>query len=235
MNPCSRLRICRSAVAALGALLLLTSSNLLAQVTFTLTGTAWVYQAGLGYTDSQPVTFNFVMGNTPASAQGTGSDNLWMGSSNPSEVVFTSVSLTGLTGTFQQPSPQLTAVEVTSSFPSSRLVLTAQSNPASFGLVAPDGIHQITQIGFGGDLPVAFNFTSGGVDPSNFFAPFYGTYTPSNYNSYVKVLGDINPYSFVINSVTISAASSAVPEPSTYAFLLGLGALGCAACRRFRM
>ena len=80
--------------------------------------------------------------------------------------------------------------------------------------------------GFAAGNYTLFDFSTGSTDATNFDAAHFtfGS-TPSGYTYLLAITG---------NTLQLTATASAIPEPSTYAALLGIGAIGFAAWRRQR-
>lgn len=71
----------------------------------------------------------------------------------------------------------------------------------------------------------------GYINPADYFEDYIGSYAASGS---VSLDDDNGSAFFQFTSVSISTSASAIPEPSTYAALLGFGAMGVVIWRRRR-
>jgi hypothetical protein len=88
-----------------------------------------------------------------------------------------------------------------------------------------DGLLQSVSVGGGNPFIV-----ESGVDNFNFY--YYGLLSTPGYLFGLSAITDESAHSFEPDAAALSV--SAIPEPSTYAALFGIGALGLAAYRRRR-
>jgi len=215
-----------------GLLLLLAApASLSAQVVFTVTATA--NATALGYTASQSVAFTFVLHDfSPAvPAGGPGSTYyLWMDDFLTDPELWTSVSGTGLGGTWSRPNASNTAPfsKILASSPNA-LQLYASHEGGVTGLTVNGVALQSVDMNatYTGLAYPAFNGSSL-PDPTAFFSTLPGTYLAAS-TSTARIYDDLNnSVTFTITGLTISA----IPEPSICAFTAALGALGFVAWRR---
>jgi hypothetical protein len=205
-----------------------------AQVVFSVSGTA--NATGSGFTAGQAVTFNFTLtgaslaGNV-ANSFNAGVSNQWWEDITSDTQMFTSVSGTGLSGTFMR-------ATATSGDPFSyiqtlpnQLTFTDGAESAitnSIGLVA--GGTPVNYI-LAGNLDWGVTFSTPGTygSPSAFFTALSGTHA-LNSGGYADIqLTNGTVINFTMTSLTITS----VPEPSVMALLiLGLPAIGGLAYRR---
>lgn len=216
-----------------------------AQITFTFTATADA--DGRGYTKDQPYTFTFTLGTftnlsdsfsrssfTQYREETTNYDQLWA-----------SVGGSGLGGSFVRPTGDsqdpysllqaiapgnnnaIRLIASTEGYATKTVGLTALSGNSLSGISAylEDAALPAWPMGQGEPTPTT---------PYDYFSVYAGnTYTGFTSGSEDKIwLVGAAPYfsiSFTITSLTIG---SAVPEPSTYAALFGVAALGVAVWRR---
>ncbi len=209
--------------------LLVATLTLSAQVNFTITATA--DSTELGYTLGQTYTFVYTLSGTVADS-GTGNHS--PGASSWDEQLFvhsqlfTAVDGTGMGGDFVRPADPSSYLWVNTAGTLS--VSVAADTGYGTGLTTLGGT-AVQAANFSLQVPAA-NFLAPGffVNPADMFAGSAGTYAITSGAVYVYTAGYLNEVFFTASSLTISAA--AIPEPSTYAALLGLGALGVAAWRR---
>ncbi len=203
------------------------------QVTFTIAGT--VNAAGGGYNASDPLTFTFVMSTASIPVGGFNNPYIYWIRDNTTSL-FSSVSATGLTGTWNgtaNPGGGVTDDEIVVNTATSPSTLAFQSYTSSgdLRLLSPDA----TTVNFIylQDEWTGLSLTNTGIsDPVAYFAARTGTYSPvpGQNNSYMDfTAGSIT---FLPYSLTISAA--AIPEPATDAMLAGLGVLSFVFLRRRR-
>lgn len=219
-----------------GALALLAAAAAHAQITFTITGTAAA--TDYGYTSGQSYTFSFVL-NTAftnnTSSRFDSSSNYWDQELETESDIYTNIYGTGLSGTFV--SPHSADINTPYAYVDTE---SAQSNIILNQGSDTPGVYIGLQTLSGTDLTVITATFNDSIIGSS-AAAYPGTYTPlttywSNYLGTYTISGTLSLYSnggtplesFSITSVTISDAS-AVPEPATYAALLGLVALGLVA------
>lgn len=213
-----------------------------AQLVFTVTGTA-VGTAG-GYNNGQSYTFIYTVGSSvsnPTNSSFTGQANFWGEELSSDHQLYTAVGGSGVVGTFVRPA-------ATSSDPFSQLIansstpalkLLAASDSSSIGLTTPDATPiKLAAVTVTSGVSV-FNPISGGyTEPAAYFSTtnsFLGSYPSAVGNIQLQTAGPGGNGFATIEFFTITGfaiAGVAIPEPSTSAALLGLGALGLAVYRR---
>lgn len=214
------------------------------QVVFTINATPT--SNALGYVTTQSYNFSFTL-NTAADAgfgprnpgSATANSNYtWRQEWNDDAEVWTSVAGDGLAGTWVEPSagvnPNQSAdpfSELIASTSSPALKLFGGADVSNVGLTAAGS--PVKWIWFSANYTgLTFtNITSTLTDPNSYFADFTGDYAASSTTTgWIHASG--GDAFFTINSLSVTASVSAIPEPSTYAAWAGLGALGFAAWRR---
>ena len=219
------------------AVVLLAGSALVApaQVTFNVTATA--DSTGFGYTAGQ--TVHFIFQTTTANISGNAgsgfnaSQNYWVEDFTSSVQLFTSVSGTGLAGTFTRPTASSgDPFSVVAAYPPGysqlTLLASAETGGSSIGLTA--GGYAVTSLR-ADLLDWGQTFTMPGVYTplATYFASYAGTHA-LNPGGYVEFFAAGSPVDFTPTSITISA----VPESSTYALVFGVIGLAAAQCLRRR-
>jgi hypothetical protein len=219
----------------------------LGQVVFTVSGT--VNATGNGFTAGQAVTFTFTLAQT---ASNTGSNSVVLGSPTitgyrwADEVTSDPILWADVTGS--PFSDTYTRPVALADSPWMELQIEAVTNRIRFLAAAPEPDEAYTEsmgLTFGGNnvtyiyaigrfTGLSFDFTSETLpDATTYFSANLGTYSfiegtsPNSAFFYDGASGDIL---FTPTSLTISA----VPEPSTYAAILGALALGLVAWKRRR-
>jgi hypothetical protein len=230
------------------ALLVTLAASATAQITFTYTATA-DYSAA-GYVSATSYTFVFKTASAFPSTAGSSfvsSGSTWTTDNYPAQPnPWVEVSGTGLTGTFAIPSgtDAYAGVKVSSDFDGYLKAIAANYNGTTpIGLQTPDlsDIVWIEATGFGGNLPTwtlsqsyeePFDATTGYFAANSYFGAYTGPWS-MGYDSKVYLYDSAFNYlaEFTVTSISISA-TSAIPEPSTYAGLAGLVALGLVVGRR---
>lgn len=225
----------------------------LGQIVFTVSGT--VNATGNGFTAGQAVTFSFTLAQT---ASNTGSDSRvlltgaqndiingyrWADEVTADPILWADVTGSPFSGTYARP-------VALSASPSMELQLDTTNNRIRFLASAPEPGGAYTEsmgLTFGGNnvtyiyaighyTGLNFDFTSGTLpDATAYFSNYLGTYAYTEIpfftqSSAVYYDGASNDIFFTPTSLTISA----VPEPSTYAAILGALALGLVVSRRRR-
>ena len=233
-----------TAIAAALLLSLAATPVVHAQVTISVTATATT--SGFGYTATNPYTFIFTTGatyaNNPNSTFGPYNQDYREEDTTTDDQLWSSISGTGLGGAYVRPA--LNVEDPTSKLEAAIAGLTyflqlfAVADSTVIGNTTKSGsaINGIYVIADKANLP-SFAFPESHVNPSTYFAAYYGTYTgfSSADSSNADVINlDFNNHGnsmqFNITSITISG----IPEPSTYGALLGVAALGLAEVRRRR-
>lgn len=231
-----------NAIRTLGFLALLGFATIApAQVIFTVTATA--NSTTENYTSGNSYTFIFTMGNfTTLGNSGFSASNQFYQEVNTSDdQLWSSLAGSGLLGSFIRPTGNASdpyswaKASIPPSTPlGNSITLTAATDRIStqhIGVTTLQGtaLSRVEVFVDNGGLP---SFSTGAaVSPAAFFSSYTGTYTGfSGGNDLVELYSTSNTVlvSFTPTSLTISA----VPEPSAYATLAGLGALGLALIRR---
>lgn len=207
-----------------------------AQVAVSVTATA--VNTNLGYTLGQTYTFTYlVAGNfsSNASSYFDGTNNIWREYNVAHDLLFTGVTGDGLAGTYVRPILDLTdphsLIEMRPNVAtpgSDHLEMSVSSQLGDIGLTA-DG--EAVRTVYMQLRSSGANFLYSGYDqPSTVLLASAGTYSPNTGDTHgLTVYSLSSGYAdFSVTSFTISA----IPEPSTYAALAGLGALGFAVWRR---
>lgn len=227
-----------------------------AQIVFTVKATADAN--GSGYLMGQEYTFTFTTGssygdNSPASSSFDSTSSYWTEFSAADQALWSSIGGDGVNGTFARtvnPSAYVTVYQSGNpEFPFSNLGFSAGDNgggeegppPNAMGLktLNNEDLYRVSvSVEYVTGLP-SFNYAGTYSEPfdstTGYFASYFGTYTSgfdSNDGLALFVL-DGSPLNFTLTELSIGAAS-AVPEPSTYAGLAGLAALGFVVLRRRR-
>lgn len=206
-------------------------------VTITFTGVA--SNAFNGYNVNDPVFFSFVLNdNAPTGAVTNAGLNFSWFEGRYSASLYNTISGTDISGTFVKPTSDLTYSSGIEASGTNSLTVQAQYTGAynTTGISAND--NSIYRMYFYGQLGGGLNWgTLSEVNPSLY--TYLSNYGDSDGISYaassasLEVATDTGGTSnFTINSVSIT--TTAVPEPSTYAALVGLLALGFVAVRRRR-
>lgn len=216
------------------ALLTALAATATAQVTFTFNGLADA--TAFGYTEGDTVTFALTaaaafpaIGNSGFNA--TTSD--WSIETTAHSPIWTAVTVTGVTGTYAEPSSDLND-------PLSRLMVDASSvisfqlsaDFTNIGLATPEGDPIRTLSTTGISLAgFVFDHPAMAVAPAEAFADFFDqSFTIASGSVRMAIDGDFATFTLTGASFAISGA--AVPEPATYASWAGLGALALAVGRR---
>lgn len=236
--------IMKSIIRTLGVIALLgLGHSASAQTVFTVSATASAttnnYNSGSSY------TFVFTLGSGSTFGGARTSDRTsFQDETTADNQLWTSVGGTGLLGTYVRavgaPGDPFNIAEVglNPTFTDRGLYLVAGSdqfpNP-SIGVttLSGTGISYFTVSVDDTALP-SWTMAPSGTAPSTYFAGYAGTYTGfSGGTDLVKIYNTAGAevVSFNVTSVTISA----VPEPSTYAAMLGLAALGFVGWRRRKL
>jgi hypothetical protein len=175
---------------------------------------------------------------------------------------FTSISGTGLSGSYVTPTDtdRFEDLGVYSNGGDPFMYIRAQSLANNLGLTLRDNTTAITGIEFQVNDPnVSFDYPGSRpdstdaednpiyVNPATYFGTYnnFGTVTGGEADSHFQMNNSIIPRlvlsyidggttSIDFSPISISISAAAIPEPSTYAALAGLGALGLAVLRRRR-
>lgn len=234
----------KSIIRTLGVIALLgLGHSAWAQTVFTVTATASTttnnYNSGSSY------TFVFTLGSGSTFTGARTSDRTsFQDESTADNQLWTSVGGTGLSGTYVRavghPNDPFNIAEtgLSPNYADRGLYLVAgtdQNVTQSIGVttLAGTAISYMTVSIDDTALP-SWTMAPSGTAPSSYFAGYAGTYTGfSGGTDSVKIYNTASAEvgSFNVTSVTISA----VPEPSTYAAMLGLAALGFVGWRRRKL
>ncbi|MDI1318638.1 MAG: PEP-CTERM sorting domain-containing protein [bacterium] len=212
-----------------------------AQVVFTFNGT--MNTTAVGYTAGQAVTFGVTLNSAPMTTgflvTGTNPGYIWRGDVPSDPILFTNVTGTGLGGTWLTPTDGSQYSEI-QAFNNSLSIYASFDGVGSIytGLTGPNG-GVVKQLNLGFNLVMGtLTAPSGSLpDANTYFAGLLGTYTAgsqitSGVFSLTTRISNVDTTLYMtVQSLTIS---SAIPEPSTYAILFGLGALGLVGFRRYR-
>jgi hypothetical protein len=219
--------------ARIGAALLSLAAVASAQVTFTVNGT--INSTGSGFTSGDTISFTFILVQNPPQAftgfVNPGSLYAWEDDNALTDTplwtnVTGSVNSVAFGGAWARPSANNAA-------PYSNVYAAGTLNP-TIGLSARSDSGESIGLTRDGDALTAiqiegyytglnFDHSSGTLPAANSYFPAYaGTYGLSSSPGAFFELNDTTNINFTPTTLTISA----VPEPSTYAMLLGIAALG---------
>jgi hypothetical protein len=214
-------------------LLLLMGSTTNAQVTITVTATA--NNTNLGYTSGNTYSFTYTLASPVADVVPNYFDlthNSWYEYHLYQSPLFTAISGDGLSGSLTRPT-------VSDTDPHSRIeIRTNVATPGSDYLVL-SAVSQFSDLGItanGNEIwsvylqlnnsEASFLYPGSFMEPTSIFAASSGTYAPSGDTHGISIFSLYSGAAhFDVSSFTIGN-SNAIPEPSTYAALFGLGALG---------
>lgn len=227
----------KSIIRTLGVIALLgLGHSALAQTVFTVTATASATTDN--YVSGSSYTFVYTLGSgSTFSGAYTSSRTSFQDESTANDQLWTSVGGTGLLGTYVRPVVNsndpwgIAAAELPPNYTDRGLYLVAgteQIASPSIGVTTLAGaaIYYIEVSIDDAALP-SWTMAPSGTAPSTYFAGYAGTYTGFAGGLDTVTIRDTSDNlagSFDVTSVAISA----VPEPSTYAAMLGLAALGFA-------
>jgi len=220
-------------------LLLAMLSTAHAQVTITVTATA--NNTNLGYTSGNTYSFTYTIASSVADIVPNYFDpthNTWFDHHVDQSPLFTAITGDGLAGSLMRPSSQDTdphsRIEIRTNVAtpgSDFLVLSAATQYADLGITANgDEIWGVyLQLN---NSEASFLYTGSFMEPTSIFAASYGTYTPTGDTHGISIFSLYSGAAhFDVSSFTIGHGA-AIPEPSTYAAIAGIGALGLAFWRR---
>jgi hypothetical protein len=220
-------------VRSLLVLLALSGAALTARAQVTFTATAVASGTAGGYTNGQSYTFVYTLGGSFANnAQSTftGTQKSWYEDTTAADQLFTTVTGSGLLGTFTRP--------VATFDPFSQLFVGTTNPLFKLQAAVDNGFTGLTTLDATPITLALVNVTAGMnvftgvgyVEPSTYFSTngYSGFYPGLTGVVLLQGAGFATIESFNITSVSISA----IPEPATYAPLLGLAALGSVSRRR---
>jgi len=214
--------------------------NASAQTVFTITAQA--NSTTNNYTSGSSYTFVFTLGSgSTFSGAYTSTRTSFQDESTADNQLWSSVGGTGLSGTYARavgdPNDpfNIAAAELPPNYNNQALYLVAgteQNVTQSIGVTTLSGtnIYYVEVTADDSVLP-SWTMAASGTSPTSYFAGYAGTYTGfTGSDDTVKIRDTSN--NLVVSFDITSVAISAVPEPSTYAALLGLAALGFVGWRR---
>ena len=223
-------------------LLLCVAGGLSGQTTlFTVEATAQT--SDLGYVQGVTYEFTLTMNDNFSNANAYGAtadarNNWWREELTDNDQLFLDVSSPSLTGSYQRPTatPGDPSSEIKTDENYDSLTLTINSNSKTpSGLTTPNGtpIHMFYAQGMESD-DWTLTADSTVYEVGDYFSSFNGTYSIGYGIFFMNSPADgYVQFSVTGNNVTVSHVS-AVPEPSTYAAILGGLAISTAGIRRRR-
>ncbi len=231
----------------LAALFLFVSPGVHAQISFTFTGNVVSADYVDGYSVGDTISVTFVSHATTAApvAFGPYMGMSWKERLVEDPVLFSDVTFTGATGQWSRPvyptptefGEGPTSFLGVSAWPSVFSTSAAADVGLYTGLLA--GGHQVIGVSVAVHLtPPIFQVPGDGYpDIQDYFSSYAGTYdvTIDDYNVPQIVLEHGYAIEFAPSTLTISAAPTAIPEPSTYAMLVGSVVLSAVVLRRGMM
>ncbi|MCF7689567.1 MAG: PEP-CTERM sorting domain-containing protein [Cephaloticoccus sp.] len=211
------------------ALSLLAGTCAWAQVTITFNGTVNTVNdtsgpTTLGYAVSDPITLTFVL-NDAVTPNVTGYN--WYEDTLGDPLIFSAVSGTGVSGTFDRSTGVDANVQLQVTAPSQLSLQFLYTAPVGLTVNSQSIVNITASATYDG---LTFDTSGSAPTPTEYFSAYVGSYN-ANWTS-----GSTGVYSYnfgpsvyvTINSMTISS----VPEPSTYAALAGMLVLGLTCWRR---
>lgn len=218
--------------------LLATAPPVSAQIIFTVTATAEnnLGTAAQGYTVGHAYTFVYTL--TAAYPVNhnyfPGENNGWFEQDITAEpALFTAVGGTGLGGTFIDPvGPAGSPFSFVRAYNGNLLQLYAGADAGNIAVTTLAGTTLTHAIASMNLAEINFALPASYTNPATYFAAYVGDYhvwggTVSLYG------GGFDGATFQVTGVSISNGNTtAIPEPSTYAALFGLGALGVVLWRK---
>lgn len=232
----------KSIIRTVGAVALLGLAHLAsAQTTFTLTTNA--LSTTDGYITGNSYTFVFTLGSGSSFSGAYTTDRTsFQDESTADNQLWSSVGGTGLLGTYARAVGNLydpfniAGAELPPNNANQSLYLVAGTDAIvtpTIGVTALSGTAlSWIEVNIVDTVLPSWTMAPSGTAPSTFFASYAGTYTGfTPDDDYVALYSAADGQRLLYFEVT-SLAISAVPEPSTYAALVGLAALGFVAWRR---
>lgn len=222
----------------LALLLLISALPAPARITFTITATADHTPGNAAQSYLAGHTYTFVYALTQVYPQNhnyfPGGNNDWFEKDITAEVpLFTAVGGTGLRGAFVDPAgPAGSPFSFVRAYNGNFLGLYAGADAGDIGLTTLGGTTLTHVIASANVAGLNFAMASHYTNPADYFAGYVGDYQAWG-GSVGLYGGAFDGATFQVTGVSISNVS-AIPEPSTYAVLLGLGALGLVVWRRQR-
>lgn len=218
-----------------------------AQIVFTVTATAentpgtaaQGYTAGRAYTFAYTLTPDYPVNHNYFPGRNDG----WFEKDITAEpALFTAVGGTGVSGTFIDPvGPEGSPFSMVRVHGSNFVEMFAGADAGNIGLTTLAGstlTHAISNMNLEG---INFVEPATYTNPADYFAGYLGDYRAWG-GSVGLYGGTFDGATFLVTSLNISnnistsvSNTTAIPEPSTYAALFGLGALGLAFWRRHRV
>lgn len=235
----------RSCLALL-LVLLAAAPPVSAQISFTVTATAEnnLDTAGQGYTVGHAYTFVYTLTSDYPQNHNyfPGQNNDWFEQDITNEpALFTAVGGTGVSGTYLDPITTAgSPFSYVRAYNGNLLSLYAGADVGNVALTTPAGTTLTHVIATMNLAEINFALPANYINPATYFAPYVGEYHA--WGGTVGLYGaGFDGATFRVTDVSISNGAgfsdgggntSAIPEPSTYAALCGLGALGVVLWRK---